>query len=719
VKSGPVAAPPATISFGRAVLGDLAAATRREWLVTNGLGGFALGTLAGIATRRYDGLLVAATTPPVGRRVLVGGLVERVAIGDSTVALHAHEYADGTIEGRGFELAESFVLDGSVPAWTFAVEDALIERRIWMEHGANTTYVRYRLIRGSRPVRLSVSALVTDREFHDLTRAAALGDPAVETIENGALVRWGDYEGRGTPIRILGRGAEFEPGGGWWWNFLHREETARGQDDVADLFVAGTHEVTLQPRAGWTLVLSAESDPELDGEAALGRALGRDAELIRRAGAERSSRFVRQLVLAADAFIVRRDIVAMDPSVHQASPGASGEAGDDGAPAARYPGDAGPGDDRAKTVGPIESRSVIAGYPWFNDWGRDTMIALPGLTIATGRAEDGAAILRGYGSWVSDGLLPNDFPSTAGRMPEYNTADASLWFIQAVRMHHEATGDDALLRELLPVLREIVDAHISGTLHGIGIDHGDGLLKATAPGLALTWMDARVDDWVVTPRAGKPVEINALWYNALCTVGPWLLDRSDPASGDDAAGQSYMALAEQVAKSFRRKFWRPERGFLADVVDGPDGDETALRPNQVFALSLPFPLLDGASARSTLAAVGRSLLASYGLRTLAPGDPAYRGRYEGDRRARDSAYHQGPAWPWLMGAYAEAVDRVTGDRADALSILRPFEAHLSDAGIGSISELFDGDPPDVPRGCPAQAWSVAEVLRVWRQLARE
>jgi predicted glycogen debranching enzyme len=676
VKASPAQNGPAVVAHGRAILGDLEAALRREWLVTNGIGGFAMGTLGGPATRGYHGWLVAATEPPVGRRLLVGGLLERVTAGGRTFALDAHEYADGTLDGRGWEHQESFVLDGSIPTWRFAIEDQIVERRVWMARGANTTYVHYRLARGSRPLRLAVSVLATDRELHAVTRAGP--SPAVDPIADGLLVRW-DHDG--TPLRIVGPGADVDATGSWWYGFRHREETARGEDDLSDLYLAGTFTATLSANRPWTLVLSAEEVPDVHGEEALLAAHGHDADVLRAAGGDRLSPFVRQLVIAADAFIVRRDAVAQ-----------------------------GDGDPLAEGAG----RSIIAGYPWFNDWGRDTMIALAGLTLATGRSAEAAAILRAFGRWVVDGLLPNDFPSIAGVTPEYNTVDAALWYIQAIRAYHEATGDDALRDELLPVVRAIVEAHIAGTRHGIGIDHADGLLRAGEPGLALTWMDARLDDRVVTARIGKPVEINALWYNALVTVGSWLQGAADAGSG-----QTYMTLAEQVAKSFRKRFWRPELGYLADVVDGPDGDDLALRPNQVFALSLHFALLEGEQARSTLDAVGRALHTSHGLRTLGPTDPAYVGVYAGDRRARDGAYHQGTAWAWLMGAYAEAIERVTGDRAAALSVLRPFEAHLADAGQGSISEIFDGNAPHLPRGCPAQAWSVAEVLRVWRLLARE
>ena len=351
--------------------------------------------------------------------------------------------------------------------------------------------------------------------------------------------------------------------------------------------------MTLAPNRPWTLVLSTEDTPEVRGEEALLAAHGHDADVVRAAGGDRLSPFIRQLVIAADAFIVRRDAVAQGES----DPLAEGE-----------------------------GRSIVAGYPWFNDWGRDTMIALPGLTLATGRSAEAAAILRAFGRWVVGGLLPNDFPSIAGVTPEYNTVDAALWYIQALRAYHDATGDDALRDELLPVVRAIVEAHIGGTLHGIGVDHADGLLRAGEPGLALTWMDARVDDWVVTARMGKPVEVNALWYNALVTVGSWL-----QGAADAATGQTYMTLAEQVAKSFRKRFWRPELGYLADVVDGPEGDDLALRPNQVFALSLHFALLEGDQARSALDAVGRALHTSLRPAHARPG-----------RRRLHRSLHGGP-----------------------------------------------------------------------------
>jgi len=369
-------------------------------------------------------------------------------------------------------------------------------------------------------------------------------------------------------------------------------------------------------------------------------------------------------------------------------------------------------DRRSSVVGrpPSDGKTIIAGYHWFNDWGRDTMIALPGLTLATSRPADAAGILQTFARYVADGLLPNNFPDQAGVVPGYNTVDATLWYAHAIRAYQQATGDDALIDELLPVLRDIADQHIAGTRYGIGVDPRDGLLRAGEPGVQLTWMDAKIGDWVVTPRIGKPVEINALWYNLLHTLATFLAERGD------AAAATYRGLAERVRVSFRARFIKPDHNYLADVVQGPNGDDWTLRPNQIFAISLPEPLLEGAQAKMVVDAVGNALLTSYGLRSLDPDHPAYKGTYIGTPVERDSVYHQGPVWTWLLGAYAEAHYRVYGDKDAALGLLRPIEHHLRDACLGSVSEILEGDPPHLPRGAVAQAWGVAEMLRVWRQL---
>jgi predicted glycogen debranching enzyme len=642
------------IRLGLEIGGDLEAELRHEWLVTNGLGGYAFGTVAGPATRVYHGLLVAALSPPVGRTMLVGGLVEWATVGGQRFALHAHEYADGTIDQHGYRRLTSFRLEGARPVLTYALGDVRIEKRVWMPDGANTTYVRYSSVGADRPIELELTPLTTFRD-HDAPGHEVDGIPA-------------------GPLRILAPGGTFAPAGRWFRGFRHREETARGLDDRSDLWAVGEVRLTVSADRPATVIFSAESDEPAQPEAALTAAMAREQQLIRQAGAEGSSAFVRGLVLAADQFIVRRDIPIGDSLEH--------------------------------------GRTVIAGYPWFNDWGRDTMISLPGLCLATGRHDEAAAILRSFGRFVRDGLLPNNFPDRAGVEPEYNTIDASLWYPLAIRAHLAATGSADLIDELLPTLRAILDAHLAGTRFGIGVDASDGLLRGGAEGYQLTWMDARVDGWVVTPRRGKPVEIQALWINALQIVGGWLVERGDA----EGTGAGYLNVAERAQAAFVRRFWRPDLGYLADVVDGPDGDDLALRPNQVFALSLPHPLVDGEIARSVLDAVGRSLAVPLGLRSLAPTDPAYRPQYQGDRRVRDAGYHQGTVWTWLIGAYAEAAARVRDDPAAGLEILRPFEDHLRAAGLGSVSEILEPEPPFEPRGCPFQAWGVAEVLRVWRAL---
>jgi len=684
------------VSVGREVCGDLDAALRREWLVTNGLGGYASSTLAGVATRRYHGLLVAALAPPVGRTVLVGGMVEWASYGGQQgmessvrVPLSAHEYGDGTIDPHGYRYLQSFTLEGMLPVWVFAIGDALLERRVWMAYGANTTYVSYRLPRGTGPLELEVTPLVTYRDVHALSHGQGWQPGVAEIVgrPRGAAIQ--AFDGA-VPFYLLADNARFTPGGDWYWNLRYREETARGLDDHGDLFAPGAFSLTLSPGARVTLAFTTDADADPDGERALAVARARQEDLLRSADARQTHPVVRQLTLAADQFIVAR----------RPAP--------DSAPPTSTNGTAGTAD--AASADLAAGLTVIAGYHWFNDWGRDTMIALPGLTLATGRPQDAARILRAFAPFVRDGLLPNNFPDRTGAEPGYNTADASLWYVLAVRAYRQATGDETLVDDLLPALRGIVDRHVAGTRYGIGVDPADGLLRAGEPGVQLTWMDAKVGDWVVTPRIGKPVEINALWYNALCTLAEVLAARDDPAA------EGYRAMAARAHASFRARFTRPDRGRLADVVDGPAGDDWAMRPNQIFAVSLPYPLIEGERARAVVDAVGDVLLTTYGLRSLSPDDPAYHGAYGGDQLQRDGAYHQGPVWTWLMGAYVEAYHRVYGDADAALALLRPFEHHLRDAGLGSVSEILEGDPPHLPRGCIAQAWGVAEVLRVWRAL---
>jgi predicted glycogen debranching enzyme len=551
-----------------------------------------------------------------------------------------------------------------------------------MAYGANTTYVTYRLLRATGELTLEITPLVTYRDFHSLTSGQGWR-PEVEALPNGATIRaWNGAQ----PFQLLADSGHFTPGGDWYWNFRHREETARGLDDHSDFYAPGNFTLTLQMDTNYTLVLTAEAQAEMNSDMALAAEEERQVRLLRRANAESAHPAVQQLTLAADQFIVERRFA----SDSKASQGKSENAGQD----------------------EHVYKTVIAGYHWFNDWGRDTMISLPGLTLATGRPEDAAAILSTFARYVADGLLPNNFPDHSGVIPGYNTVDATLWYVLAVYAYYQATDDVALVDQLLPVLRDIIDWHRRGTRYRIGVDPADGLLHAGEPGVQLTWMDAKVGDWVVTPRIGKPVEINALWYNALRILASFLTERGD------IAAQEYSALADKVRTSFRSRFFHPNQSHLADVVDSPEGDDFTLRPNQIFAVSLPFPLLDGAEAAQVVDAVSRKLFTSYGLRSLSPDNPAYHVDYGGDQARRDGAYHQGPVWTWLMGAYVEAHYRVYRDPHAALALLQPFEDHLRNAGLGSISEILEGDAPHLPNGCIAQAWGVAEVLRVWRELER-
>ena len=635
---------------------DLERSPDDEWLVTNGLGGYAMGTVGAVPTRSYHGLLIVARRPPVERAVLVAGLLERAGlVGAPLVVLSGVQPpADADPATSAVVSPPQVRIDGRHPVFIFDVDGATLEKRIWMAHGQHTTYIRYTLLAGAAALDLVVAPLLTERDHHAVRRHTS-DDPT----PSGLRIL---FDGREVPLRPTGI-----------VRMRLREETARGLLDTTDALTVEEAQVRLKLGAAVTVVMTVEAHDPLDGETALADERRRDASLIAHARAADASAFVQRLVLGADAFVVRRQISGVPESA--------------GTPAvASVP----------------DGRTIVAGYPWFNDWGRDTMIALPGLCLATGRHDEAATILRSFARFVRAGLIPNDFPDDPNVEPAYHTIDASLWFVQAIRAYIQATNDRALLADLLPTIRSIIDAHIAGTRFGIGMDQTDGLLRGGADGVQLTWMDAKVDGWVVTPRRGKPVEIQALWINALRELAGW--------TGE----VTFAAIADTATTSFRARFWHPELGYLADVVDGPDGDDLSLRPNQLLAMSLPHPLVDGPIARSALAAVERELAVPLGLRSLAPSDPSYRDRFQGDRPFRDAGYHQGTVWTWLVGPYADAVARFGGGGAAALAVLAPFHAHLDAAGLGSVSEILEPEPPFTPRGCPFQAWGVAEVLRAWR-----
>jgi len=657
--------------FGRGICDDLAAAEPREWLVTNGIGGYAMGTVAGLLTRGYHGLLIAALDPPQGRTLLASRLEEVVSYGGREMPLYANRWADDTVSPRGYEHLDRFRLEGSTPVWTYACGDALLEKRIWMQPGANTTYVRYDLARASLPLILSIKALVNYRDHHARTRA---GDWwfDISIVLHGLRVQ--AFDGA-TPFYLLCAGAAWAPRHEWYRDYYLAREHDRGLDTLDDYLYAGELEATLQPGEALTVVLSTDAASNLDGSAAYEDRRASDRALLDRSGLardncgdDRGGLDVRQLLLAADAFIVRRPLPD-EP----------------------------------------DGYTVIAGYPWFGDWGRDTMISLPGLTLVTERYAVAACVLRTFAHFIDRGMLPNRFPDGSAE-PEYNTADATLWYLEAVRAYLAATGDEALLRELYPALCEIIVWHQRGTRYGIRMDEADGLLYAGEPGVQLTWMDARVGDRVVTPRTGKPVEINALWYNALCSMARFANRLGEPAV-------SYTALAERVQHGFSR-FWNAQSGYCYDVIGGPDGADPSLRPNQLLAVSLPFSPLTDRQQRAVVDACAQHLLTPHGLRSLAPGDAAYIGHYGGDPASRDGAYHQGTVWSWLIGPFIRAHLHVYHDAALARTFLAPLVRQMETHGIGSISEIYDGDPPHTPRGCIAQAWSVAQVLEAWQATER-
>ncbi|HEV8242726.1 MAG TPA: amylo-alpha-1,6-glucosidase [Nitrospirales bacterium] len=655
------------IDFGRDICGDLSQAEAREWLVTNGLGGYASGTVAGLLTRRYHGLLVAALKPPVGRTLLVAKLDEAAVYGGRTYELGANRWHDGSIAPHGYRFLERFRLEGTVPVWTYALADGLLEKRIWMEAGANTTYVRYDLARGSGPVTLTARALVNYRDYHGSTRGNGW-QMRVEQVRHGLTVT--AYDGA-VSYHLLSDRGESETVHKWHWDFDLPVERARGLEDREDHLHAGTIRATVEEGKPLTVFLSTDGGALLDGIKALTRRRKYERDLTGTYAkahphlAKQSPPWVEQAILAADQFIVDR------PSMEDP-----------------------------------DGQSVIAGYHWFGDWGRDTMISLPGLTLMTGRPAIAQKILSTFARFVDRGMLPNRFPD-AGETPEYNTVDATLWYVEAVRAYHAATGDDRFVRELFPVLAEIVDWHRRGTRYGIRLDHADGLLQAGEEGVQLTWMDAKVGGWVVTPRIGKPVEVNALWYNALRTMAALARIAKKPA-------YEYDDLAERAAAGFSR-YWNDTLGYCYDVLDGPDGDDASLRPNQIFAVSLPASPLEFDQQKAVVDVCAKHLLTSHGLRSLSPDHPQYVGRYGGNQRSRDGAYHQGTVWGWLLGPFVTAHLKVYQDPVLARSFLEPMARQLEARALGNLSEIFDGDPPFTPRGCIAQAWSVAELLRAWAE----
>lgn len=656
---------------------NAAEAMSREWLVTNGLGGWASGTLANANTRRYHGALVAALKPPVARTVLVSKLDDWATYAGAQVGLTTNEFADGTLDPQGYRAVWNFSLIDGLPHWEYRFGDAVLHKTIFMPYGHNASWTVYHFGEGTSPLVLNIKPLLNHRDSHSETRADNWR-PSITAIDGGIKVELFDAA---HPIYLLFTGGNFVFNPHWVHRLHFRAERARGLPDTEDVFGIGHITATLAPGDHFAVLASAEQ-PVADTphwRIAQQHTVARHRALIATANLPASApNWVRQLVLAADQFVVART--------------------DSGAPVATNWRGAMPAD-----------RTLIAGYHWFTDWGRDTMIALPGLTLSTRRFDEAADILRTFSRHISEGMLPNRFPDS-GETPEYNTVDATLWYFHAVERYTTASGDLSLARALFAILDDIIGWHLRGTRHQIHCDAADGLLYSGEPGVQLTWMDAKVDDWVVTPRTGKAVEINALWINAL-----WAMD--DLAQRlNIVPARDYRALAERAAGSFD-KFWFDGGGYLYDVIDSPmEGNDRSLRPNQLFAIALPFAPVEPSSpkAHSILTACENALLAPCGLRSLSPDHQHYRPSYGGDRYTRDGAYHQGAVWGWLLGVFVEAHLKTYGDPDRAAALLQPVEEHLPHFGMGSIAEVYDGSPPFKPEGCIAQAWSVSEALRLWR-----
>jgi predicted glycogen debranching enzyme len=638
---------------------NLETAQSREWLEKNGIGGFSSSTITGLNTRRYHGLLTAATKPPVGRLVLLSKLEETLIIDGRRYELSTNQYP-GVVHPQGFRYQNGFRLD-PFPVFTYEVEGVRLEKSVFMVQGENTTVVQYELIgvlpdgSSTSPIVLEVRPLIAFRDYHSTTHENGSLNSSVQTEDGLTTVKpYSDLPA----LHLAHDAAQIDTNGFWYRNFEYAVEQERGLDFAEDLFSPCALTFDLDVNARVSLIASTERRDVRMVDAF------REAELGRRnssSGKLQADQLISTLTAAADQFIVARE--------------------------------------RCKTV--------IAGYHWFADWGRDTMIALPGLTLTTGHSEIAKSILAEFAAHVDQGMLPNRFPD-AGETPEYNTVDATLWFFEAVRSLLQYTNNVEFVRaSLYAVLTDIIDWHVKGTRYQIHVDH-DGLLYSGESGVQLTWMDAKVGDWVVTPRHGKPVEIQALWYNALR-----VMEQLAAKFKDEKAKKKYAAMADKARASFNQEFWNDEAGCLYDVVNG-DLRDASVRPNQVLAISLTNSMLSQDRAANVLRVVERELMTPRGLRTLSPQDPNYIGRYEGDPRSRDGAYHQGTVWPWLMGPFITAYVKTFGAKAGqkfATEWLSHFQDHLGEACLGQVSEIFDGDAPYTPRGCVAQAWSVAELLR--------
>lgn len=653
------------IAFDKETCTDFETALSKEWLETNGLGGFASSTLIGCNTRRYHGLLVTSTHPPSGRMMLVNGAEEWVVLNDTRYYLSCHQYP-GVVHPRGHDNLIGFRLD-PWPIWTYRLGSLVLEKTLTMIHGQNTIVITYKVRKEAVHAELVIRPLLTARDFHALHKENPALNAQVE-IQNGVCVLR-PYEG--VPSVYFHHNAkEFAAGFNWYRQMEYAREQERGLEAHEDAWAPGEFRFALNGGQDAILVMTTEGSGYFDANYLLNAERKRRTALL--TGWEAADDVTQHLVLAADQFLVQRS--------------------------------------RAPEVS--APKSMIAGYPWFEEWGRDTMIALPGLLLVTGRFEEAKAILQSYAGFIDQGMIPNRIVESSGHA-EYNTVDASLWFIIAIFHFLKYTKDFGFVHDhLWEQMKAIILHYQNGTRYQIHMDL-DGLIYAGGVGNQLTWMDAKLGDMAVTPRIGKPIEIQALWYNALR-----IMEQIGTRLGDQENAKKWSGLAEKVWSSINRLFWYEEGGYLFDVVNG-DQRDASLRPNQIFAVSLPFESITPDRGARVVSTVEERLLTPFGLRTLDPRDARYTSRYQGDPLARDAAYHQGTVWPWLMGPFLTAYQKVNGKSARVQSHIRAHLAllltHLWEAGLGTISEVFDGDMPHDPRGCVAQAWSVSEVLRVLRE----
>ncbi len=653
------------IRFTEEDLRDFESNLAREYLETNGIGGYSSSTVPGVRTRKYHGILVSAQKPPLDRNLMVADLEETLIIRGKRIELSTNEYA-GAIHPEGYRYLKEFAID-PLPRWIFKIDGITLEKTLFMCHGQNTTCVTYE-IRSSGETRtsevlLEIKPLTAIRSHHSLI---SQNEEQTIEIEVGPTTLRVEKKGIGS-VTISFKKGRFEYKPCWYCSYFYRREKEYGYPSTEDLFCPGRMVFPFANSNRIELAISAEETPIYDIQSRKQKEIERREQILRESGENEG--LISALSLAADAFIVARG---------------------------------------------VDGCSIIAGYPWFADWGRDTMISLPGLCLVTKRYDEARRIIRTFIDLMRDGLIPNHIPEN-GDEPAYNTIDATLWLFEAVWKYYEATGDGEFIVDILPSLRNSIQCHLNGTRYGIRVDE-DGLLMGGMEGIQLSWMDAKVGDMVVTARTGKPVEVNALWYNALRIMS--MLSSTSGALADES---HYDVLAARAYQSFNEKFWNQDKGCLFDCLT-KDGPDPSIRPNQIFAISLTHPVLLPDRWKDVISVVEAKLVTPMGLRTLSPDDHRYKGRYGGDIFSRDNAYHQGTVWPWLLGHYLEAYLKTYGINPQTIAYcydrIQAFGEHLRQAGLGTISEIFDGDPPHCPNGCIAQAWSVAEILRICHRLSR-